>query len=434
MRVFANMARRLGITPSERGTLARRMLLFTLLTGIPVLGLVTVEGLKAEMQTQHREQTLTPDRLSQLCDLPGPELRDVCARRAHLNVVEAGAALAILFAFALPTSIRIAAWAAGRRRSVYLSVRDSGPRLAIACTGVLAALQGAIAVATIACLVEPWGRTVATAVTLAAAAAATAAVVVIARATMRILRVSRGDLVSLKLDRQAGSRLYDRVEDLANRVGAPLPHQVVVGLEPEFFTTDIDLEFPDGIHRGRTFYCPLPLLRVLSHAEFDALAGHRLRHPQLPPARADAGTLLHGPLMAPAAAISAYFAETLALAEDKHDHDRELAADRDAARLAGPLEVASAFAKAHAVADLWERIQDAANKLQKGRSPKNVSKAAAELVATKGNFPPIAAADAALSWIEGIETLEEALSARYEVRVEKPPLPQPRAVTRRTAL
>ena len=53
---------------------------------------------------------------------------------------------------------------------------------------------------------------------------------------------------------------------------------MVVGLDPNFFVTEARVRCLNGTLSGRTLYCSLPLARILSRAEFDAVIGHELGH------------------------------------------------------------------------------------------------------------------------------------------------------------
>lgn len=383
------------LAPAGLTTRVRRAVLIGFILGVPLLVIGTAEALRAHP--------------------PG------------LRLLEAGSALAGLLGVALLPAMRIAGWAAQRRRSVYLWWARSGPRTAAAGVVVLTVLHAAVVVAAI------WFASVSVGITFGAAIVAAGFVTAMARRLASLVRPPGMTLIANRLGREQGARMYQRVEQLAEYLGALPPRQIVVGLEGGCFTTDAKLDGTDGTHTGRTFYCALPLVRVISLSEFDALAGHELRHPTMPSARAGASS--DSLAFLPALLILDYLDEAFALAEHRDTRDREVAADRDAARVAGPLDVASAFLKAHTMAELWDRIQAAApNPFGQERSAKNISKAAAELAVTQGSFLPVDFPDPASSLIEGVETLEEGLSERYGFHLEKLAEPQRRALPRRTAL
>lgn len=423
MGLFASASKRLGITPSGHQALLRRGVLLALIFAIPLVGLVTAEGLKAQQQHEQRVESNAPDRLEQLCETPSSELRDVCTTRSHLALLEDGSLLAGLLGSALLAAIRIAGWAARRRRSIYGKALRSRMPVARTSIVVVAALQASIAVAAFGYAVRAVFGPAPAWLLVALSLGAAAVVAAIARATFSLMHRPAAAVSGAHVDADRERRLYERVERLARSLGSRAPQQVVARLEPCFFTTDAP---------NRTLYCSLPLVRVLSLPEFDALVAHELRHPRPD----EPGLPEHRSLaQAPAGAILAYVHHAFAQAKDNVEREQELAADRDAARVAGPVDVATAFAKMHAMAELWARIEEAAaHRFPKARSPRNVSKAAAELAVAKGIVVASDPKGGAISLFDGVETLEEQLSVGSELSVEAPPERKPTVAPRQTAL
>lgn len=73
-------------------------------------------------------------------------------------------------------------------------------------------------------------------------------------------------------------KLWRFVTDLATKAGSSLPHNVVVGLTPEFFVTEADVHCLDGKLTGRTMYISAPLSRLLKVEELAAVIAHELGH------------------------------------------------------------------------------------------------------------------------------------------------------------
>lgn len=351
----------------------------------------------------------------------------------NARLLAAGSGLAAVFGIALLSATRAAAGAARRRWAAYPRWARSGLHMAVCGVLVLTALQSAVVIGAIWYAGGSLLGALRFEITVAAAFVAAVWIATMAKRLVPILRPPATAVTGRRLEREEGFGLYQRVEQLAGHLGALPPGQIVVGLEAGIFTTDAKLACADGTHTGRTLYCSLPLIRTISHAEFDALAGHELRHPTIGSVRAGEASRSLAPF--PARLILHDLDEAFAPAETRYARERELAADRDAARVAGPLDVASGCGKAHAMAELWSRIQRAApHRFGRGPSPKNVSKAAAELTVAKGSILPLGDSDAASSWIAGFEALEEDLSARYELLVDKLPERKQSIHARRTAL
>ena len=75
--------------------------------------------------------------------------------------------------------------------------------------------------------------------------------------------------------------LWQRIRELAARLQTAPPDRIFVGITPSFFVTENAVQ-PIGAARipagGRTLYLSLPMLKILSTAEADAVLGHELAH------------------------------------------------------------------------------------------------------------------------------------------------------------
>ena len=75
--------------------------------------------------------------------------------------------------------------------------------------------------------------------------------------------------------------LWQRIRELAARLNTAPPDRIFVGINPSFFVTENALQpvgappIPAG---GRTLYLSLPMLKILSTSEADAVLGHELAH------------------------------------------------------------------------------------------------------------------------------------------------------------
>jgi Zn-dependent protease with chaperone function len=68
------------------------------------------------------------------------------------------------------------------------------------------------------------------------------------------------------------------VNEVAQRLDALPPEHIIVGLDPNFFVTEAEVQYPGGTCNGRTLYCSLPLSRILRTEEFIGIIGHELGH------------------------------------------------------------------------------------------------------------------------------------------------------------
>ena len=73
-------------------------------------------------------------------------------------------------------------------------------------------------------------------------------------------------------------RLWERVRELASRVGTAPPDQIVAGIDTNFFVTEAPCVVDGRELRGRTLFVSIPLLRTLETTEADAVLAHELAH------------------------------------------------------------------------------------------------------------------------------------------------------------
>ncbi len=152
--------------------------------------------------------------------------------------------------------------------------------------------------------------------------------------------------------------LWDRIKALAGRLGTEPPRAVVAGIDDNFFVTEAGLELTTEQRlEGRVLYLSLPLLRVLSTSEADAVFGHELAHfhggdtatsAKLAPALGRfalyVDSLAHG-LTLPAALVMRLYRAVFEFGLAREQRRRELAADAHAARLTSADDVARSLLK-----------------------------------------------------------------------------------------
>ena len=157
------------------------------------------------------------------------------------------------------------------------------------------------------------------------------------------------------LSRGEAPGVWAWVEGLATQLGAPLPDHIVVGVDPSFFVTCVNVTLqPSGqTLSGRTMYLPLPYLCTLSQQETAAIIGHELGHFSNRDTERGSEVSAHFRLMCehfeliraenpdpswierPALWISAQFLLHFQLAVHHWGRAEELLADRNAAQVAG---------------------------------------------------------------------------------------------------
>lgn len=195
----------------------------------------------------------------------------------------------------------------------------------------------------------------------------------------------RNRISAVHLTREDAPQLWNRTEELADKLGALKPESILVGLDANFFVTEAPLSAISGQTKGRTMYCSLPLLRVFSKDEFDAVILHELAHfkgedtyfsqkffpiyrgaaENLEQLSQEASGSIRGIILLPAINVLNYFLLSFSLIEAGISRARELEADRASAEIKGGRALAKALVKVH-VFDPILQTEDAADKFEEG--------------------------------------------------------------------
>lgn len=170
----------------------------------------------------------------------------------------------------------------------------------------------------------------------------------------RINSVVDGELVT-----QADAPLlWERIRQMASRLKTAPPDQIVAGIDTNFFVTQAPITAAERTLSGRTLFVSIPLLRVLSVAEADAVLAHELAHfsggdtqasAQLGPKLLQYDHYLQAMHQSGFTVVVYYFMQLyrmifqLALARDSRD--REFKADRTAAKLVSPQAIVQSLVK-----------------------------------------------------------------------------------------
>jgi Zn-dependent protease with chaperone function len=97
---------------------------------------------------------------------------------------------------------------------------------------------------------------------------------------MRIFqKVPLNDSVEGELVAEADAPLlWRRIRQMAARLKTAPPDHIVAGIDTNFFVTEVPVHVGTQRLTGRTLFVSIPLLRVLSMGEADAVLGHELAH------------------------------------------------------------------------------------------------------------------------------------------------------------
>ncbi len=172
------------------------------------------------------------------------------------------------------------------------------------------------------------------------------------------------------LGRAGSPRLWDELGAICARVGTDLPDQVIVGVDDNFFVTEMPVKVEGAALRGRTLYASLSLLKQMSGAEADAVLAHEMAHfsgddtlyskkisPLLVRYGAYLQALHENPVARPIFYFMHGFRALFELSLGEQSRRRETRADRIAAGATSPRDLAGALLRVAAYSDFRAKIQ-----------------------------------------------------------------------------
>lgn len=193
----------------------------------------------------------------------------------------------------------------------------------------------------------------------------------------RDLRTSESAILAERGDFPALTAL---VGDVARRLGARPPDNIILGLEPNFYaiSADVHLDKQREPLTGETLYLSAPLLRILSKKELEGVIGHELGHfrgedtvysmrfapvymalvQSLENLENQEEFFLFGLAKRPARAILSILIEIFARQERTMGRIRELEADKAGASISEPGALISALLKVGLADIVWGEIQE----------------------------------------------------------------------------
>ena len=214
---------------------------------------------------------------------------------------------------------------------------------------------------------------------------------------LRFAKPLQMTVIGKRLDLAEHSDLHEFLNKVASKLGAKVPTNVVLGLQPTFFATNAAVTVPESSAAvsGETLYLSAPLMRLLSARELASVVGHELGHfsgadtrysLKFAPVYAGLGQGIHSlagdedsglQVLArlPAAFVLSYIYDVFSTNERAIARDRELQADKAGAAAGSPMDLASALLKVSVFPELW-RLLESRNleRLSEGKVSRNLAK------------------------------------------------------------
>jgi Zn-dependent protease with chaperone function len=220
------------------------------------------------------------------------------------------------------------------------------------------------------------------------------------------------DQLGAPVTRNDQPRLWETVDQIATKLKARPPNNIILGLQPNFYATAANVRVlgTDATMVGETLYLSLPLLRILSKTEMAAVIGHELGHFMgedtaytlrfvpiyqglahgLASLSSSTSNGASGLALLPATVILGFCFEQFASAERTIGRQREIAADKIGASLNGSEPLITALIKTSAFTPIWYHMEKTTIEwLNSGQVANNLSDIfATHVVAVKENLEP----------------------------------------------
>lgn len=324
-----------------------------------------------------------------------PEIESICSFYQQVTYAKYAAAFALVVGLALLLLIFISKNYAGLDRSRLASVFGPTVRIVMVLLVFSVLTQAALLTYSIYTLEASFFGRVHVGLIAAFALGALIASWTLLRSAFSLIKNKPAYVRGYLLRENEQSELFQNVHQLAHKLGATPPNNIIVGLEPTFYVTASDLHvtnFSEPI-KGRTLFISLPLMRLFNQNEMNAVIGHELGH-----FRGDdvSYSMKFAPIYTrlsnaiselsnesqsasdlsklPAAFTLSFCLNQFASAERSIGRDRELLADQTGAIAASPEALASALIKVSLFADLWPKlIHSQIDMLADGRTYNNLS-------------------------------------------------------------
>ena len=178
------------------------------------------------------------------------------------------------------------------------------------------------------------------------------------------------DVEGALLSPEGAPRFYDELKAICHKVDTAPPDQVLVGIDDNFFVTEVPVRVNGKLLGGRTLFASLSLLKQMHVAEADGVLAHELAHfsgsdtfyskkiaPLLAAYQRYLEALYQGGIGRVVFYFMHCFRSLFELSLGKRSREREFRADRIAAEITSPRDVAGALLRTTAYSKFRNDIQ-----------------------------------------------------------------------------
>ncbi len=364
-----------------------------LLIVIPAFGFGVSMWVLGDSNAALAKSNLQFKTMNKLCSshLPqsNPSIAGACDRALPILLTQKASIISGVVAILLLLSFYIAAIVAGKSRTKITRIFPPLVFTSLVVLAILVLVQGAILTYSVYLFEAKLFNTTHLIIIVMVGFGALAGGFGLIKSSFKLASKQPLTIIGTKLDRHKQRKLFDFVENIANKLGARAPDNIVVGLEPNFYVTsgDVSLLDDDSKLKGETLFMSLPLSRIITIEELTAIIGHELGHFRgndtyysLKFAPVYAG-LTHGLesmstniATIPAVSVLTYMIEAFHKNISTISREREFAADRAATEVAKPKALATSLLKLSLYAHAWGNLENSvADRLVKGQGTQNMS-------------------------------------------------------------
>jgi Zn-dependent protease with chaperone function len=341
-------------------------------------------GTSTAQESQDYKNKLSQITLSSICENGGAELgiQNTCAQFNIIQWIEIVSYMAAGIALLMLGFIFFSGFVSRFNRYLLLLLFKPGIYGTLLVSCILVLVNAGILLATLYFLPAIYLERIMPGLLIVIGLGALGGVFAIITSMFRMVRKVEVFEIGTQATEQQQPKLWEYIRKLANQVGTESPHNIIFGLEPNFYVTEANVNCFGTRLTGRTMYLSLPLLRILSEKELRSVIGHELGHfvgwdtrfsehfypiyrgtaeaiggmNSITNGKDNDGTA--GLALLPAIGMLVLFLDSFSKAESKISRERELAADSVGMNMSDAQALATALVKLHAFSKCFSMIQE----------------------------------------------------------------------------